>query len=382
MNPMNTASRSIVSSRVGRPPRVAFMTTVGKNVGDEFIREGIRSFLDEVFGDGGYDPYYVNKHDLTTLHRPLLDEIEPLTDKFRDADILVQAGAPVFWHLGESRCYREDWVQALWHQRVFRLAADKPFLNLGAGSCQRDESDERPLLEDVECRDFIRTVGRCSRLTTARDPLTSRVLSRLGLAHELLPCPALHAARRLGGGHTPPAGEVLAVNLMELAGHYLLKPENDPRRWSNVVLATLPQLRERFRLLFVAHDEAEVRFQRYCNRPDEMIFYSPDYRDYLSVYSRVAGVVANRVHGAVCAAGFGRPAVLVGTDSRIGIARPIGIPAIDSSRVTPEWIIKSLDEQMARRDEVMQQRLALREASAAEYVRLIRERLERVGAAA
>ena len=40
---------------------------IGKRriVGDEFIREGIRSFLDEVLGD--YDPFYVHKHDMCTL---------------------------------------------------------------------------------------------------------------------------------------------------------------------------------------------------------------------------------------------------------------------------------------------------------------------------
>ena len=47
-----------------------------------------------------------------------------------------------------------------------------------------------------------------------------------------------------------------------------------------------------------------MKFLRYCNTPQEMIFFAADYREYLSLYGRVAGVVANRVHGAVCAAGL------------------------------------------------------------------------------
>ena len=82
------------------------MTTVNHNVGDEFIREGIRSFLDEVLGD--YDPYYVHKHDLATLHKPLLDETELLADKFRDADLIIQAGSPVYWAFDQYRCYTVD----------------------------------------------------------------------------------------------------------------------------------------------------------------------------------------------------------------------------------------------------------------------------------
>jgi hypothetical protein len=359
--------------------RVAFMTTVGKNVGDEFIRDGIRSFLDDVLGGQsgpGYDAYYVNKHDLSTLHRPLLDEIEPLADKFCDADLIVQAGAPVFWHLGESRCYREEWVHALWHDRIFPLTgAGKPFLNLGAGCCQPREGDVRPLLDDPDCVEFVNRVGQSGLLTTARDPLTAELMSSLELSCELLPCPAFHAARRVEGGKPAPARDVLAVNLMELGGHYMLKPENDPKRWSDVVLATLAKLRQRYKLLFVAHDEAERKFLAYCNTPQEMIFFSGDYRDYLSLYSRVGGIVANRVHGAVCVAGFGRPAVIVGTDSRIGIARPIGIAATDSAEVTPEWIVDALGEQTGRRGELMEERMELRESSARRYAALIRERL-------
>lgn len=363
-----------------RLPRVAFMTTVGRNVGDEFIRDGIASLLWDAIGP--IEPYYVNKHDLSSLATPLLDEMDLVADKFAAADLIVQAGAPVFWHLGESRCYREDWVRALWHERIFPLARAKPFLNLGAGSCQSREGEIEPLISDPQCVDFVREVGSCAALTTSRDPLTHDLLERVdacrgaGVAHELLPCPAFHAARRVngvnGGRSEPPRDGVLAVNLMELAGHYMLKPENDPKRWSDTILATLPRLRERYRLLFVAHDEAEVRFLKHCNYPHEHIFFSHDYRDYLSLYSRVAGIVANRVHAAVCVAGFGRPAVIIGNDSRIGIARPIGIPAADASEATADWIVDSLNAQMDRRDQLMAERIELRESSARRYVELIR----------
>jgi hypothetical protein len=358
-----------------RIPRVAFMTTVGKNVGDEFIREGIMSILADAIG--AFEPLYVNKHDLASLSRPLLDEIGVYADKFAAADLIVQAGAPVFWHLGESRCYREDWVRALWHERIFPLSQDKPFLNLGAGTCQSREGEVEPLVGDAECVEFVRRVGRCAVVTTARDPLTSELMTRVGDCgeHALLPCPAFHAARRVNAGRPVAARPVLAVNLMELAGHYMLKAENDPRRWSEVILATLPRLRERFELVFVAHDEAEVRFLRHCNYPHEMIFFSADYRDYVSLYSRVAGIVANRVHAAVCVAGFGRPAVVVGNDSRIGICRPIGIPAIDACEVTSDWIVDALDAQAGRRDALLEERLTLREESARRYATLIRDRL-------
>ena len=356
--------------RIGtRPrPRVAFMTTVHHNVGDEFIREGIRSFLDEVLGD--YDPFYVHKHDIDTLRKPLLDEGELLGDKFRDADLIIQAGAPVYWNIGPHTSYNVGWAKDLWFDRIFQLGPAKPILNLGAGSCQGDEDDLAPLVDDPQCVNFAKEAARACRWTTVRDPLASRYLTKLGIEHELLACPAFHAARRTPGSKI--TRNVLAVNLMRDAGHHLVKPSNDPARWRTTLEAVLPELRKRHHLLFVAHDAAEAEYQRQFAQGGEMVFLSNDFRDYLALYATVQCIFANRVHGAVCVAGFGRPAVIVGTASRVGIARPIGIPAIDEAKVTAEWILKSVQEQFSRGNEIYQERMKLRETSARRYVTQLR----------
>ncbi|HET6246415.1 MAG TPA: polysaccharide pyruvyl transferase family protein [Tepidisphaeraceae bacterium] len=353
-------------------PRVTFMTTVHHNVGDEFIREGIRSFLDEVLGD--YDPFYVHKHDIDTLHKPLLDEGEKLADKFREADIIIQAGAPVYWNLGPHTSYNVGWAKDLWFDRIFKLGPEKIILNIGAGSCQGDEGDLAGLMADPQCVDFAKEAARACRWTTVRDPLASRYLATLGVKHDLLPCPAFHAARRTPGSKI--TRNVLAVNLMRDAGHHLVKPSNDPARWRKTAEAVLPMLRKHYHLLFVAHDQAEAEFQKPFAQGNEMVFLSNDFRDYLALYSTVQGIVANRVHGAVCVAGFGRPAVIVSTDSRIGIARPIGIPAVDEADVTPEWIVNAIKEQYDRGNEIFRQRMQLRESSARQYVRGLRRTLQ------
>lgn len=359
----------------GRAPRVALVTTVGRNIGDEFIREGVRSFLDEVLGD--YDALYVDKHDLTTAHKPLLDELDPPTDKLEAADLIVQCGAPQFWHLGQSSCFNDPWVIALW-DRLAQLRHRTPILNLGIGTCQPRQDDMGSLADTPELAAFARRVVECCAMTTTRDGLTSRLLGAFDLPHTHLPCPAFAAARRVMHGRTEPADarDVLAINFMELAGHWLLKPDNDPRRWSDVVLKTLATLRSQYRLLFVAHDAADRKFLAYCNAPDEHVFFSRDYRDYLSLYSRVAGIVANRVHAAVCVAGFGKPAVLVGTDSRIATASELGIPTMDQADVSAEWIVDSLNAQMRDRQRTFADRIAVRERGAAEHVRLIETSLK------
>jgi hypothetical protein len=359
------------------PLRVAFMTTLGRNVGDEFIREGIRSFFDDVLG-GAYEPLYVDKHDLETLHRRVMDESIDVQDKFRDADVIVQAGAPVYWANGRFRSYNVEWAQALWFDRIFKLGSEKTILNLGAGAGQKSEDDIETLLADPQLIDFAEQAGRACAWTTARDPLASQFLRGCNVEHELLPCPAFHAARRVvGRGSLPKSNNLLAVNFMPKAGHYRLKPETDEAKWCATINELLPMLRKDHKLLFVAHDQAEAQFHRTLAHGDESIFFSHDYRDYMALFSRVKGIFANRVHAAVCVAGFGRPAVIVGNDARIGIARPIGIPAKDSSQATAHWIEDELQQQFAESEKLSRRRIALREESAHRYVSRIRELLER-----
>jgi hypothetical protein len=354
-------------AQLGRPLRVTFMTTCGRNVGDEFIREGIRSFFDDLRVP--YHAFYVDKHDLTTLSRRVYDEPETLSDKFRDADVIVQAGAPVYWSNGKHTSCTSEWAQALWLDRIFRLGASRLVLNLGAGAGQKSENDLDTLAGDATVCRFAVQAGQACAWTTVRDPLASTFLNRCRVPHAMLPCPAFHAARRVAGSPTP--ADALAVNLMELAGHYRLKPQTDPAHWRSVIEQLLPLLRSRHRLVFVAHDTKEADFQRRFAQPGEMIFLADSYGDYMTVYGKVSGFVGNRVHGGVCVAGFGRPAVIIGNDCRIGIARPMGIPAIDSSEATAEWIAAELAEQFALGEELAERRLGLRERSARRHVERI-----------
>ncbi len=357
--------------QASRPLRVAFMTTVGRNVGDEFIREGIRSLLNEVLPR--YDAYYVCKHDLGTLSRGVYDEPEVLSDKFRESDVIVQAGAPVYWSNGRFKSYNCEWSQDLWFDRIFALGGNKLILNLGAGAGQKGEDDLGTLLSDSELAEFARRAGRACDWTTVRDPLAASYLKCIGVDHDLMPCPAFFAARRAAGAAAPaPMDDVLAVNFMELAGHFRLKPQTDAAQWRRVIDQVLPRLRKRHRLLFIAHDKKEADFQQTLAGRGEDVFLSADYRDYLALYGRVKGIVANRVHGGVTVAGFGRPAVIVGNDCRIGIARPIDVAACDSADASADWVVRTLEEQFDAQDQVASRRLELREQSASRYVAKLR----------
>lgn len=352
--------------------RVGFLTSLGVNVGDEFIREGVRAILDHT--GIPYRPFYINKVDSRSVRAPAEDEPEILADKFWDADVFVQAGAPVYWHLGGGRetSLTSRWHDWMWERRILRAAVDRTgplFLNLGAGSCDPWGGIGDCFLGDAQCADFARAAGRAALVTAVRDPVASRILRCLDVAHEPLPCPAFLAGarRRL----LPQASEVIGVNLMPLGGHYDLAGGFDQAAWAANCHRLCDLLRRIAPVWFVCHDQAEREFCSRFAAPGERVFLGSTWRDYLDAYAQCATVVANRVHGAVCAAGLGVPGVIMGTDTRAQIGDFIGIPAVRSGDAEADDVADLARDRFSRRVAERDRLCALRDQTLRRYTDLV-----------
>ncbi|MBS4068884.1 MAG: polysaccharide pyruvyl transferase family protein [Sulfurimonas sp.] len=353
-------------------PNITFMTTLGVNVGDEFIREGICSFVDQIFPK--WQPFYVNKHDTSTLYTKLAGEQAVLTDKFRDSDIIIQAGAPVYWKIGESTSYNVAWAKSLWFERIFRLGPEKPILNVAAGACQPYPDFATTFLNDPRCLDFACQAAQACRWTSVRDVLAAQILMALNIPHAALPCAAFHAARRMQSEQV--CKGVLGINFMPIGGHFKLRDDVDGGRWRNEAEFFITNARKYHTLFFIAHDEQEKAFMELFRRGDEQIFIANDHRAYMSAYAQCSLVIANRVHGAVCAAGFGNPAIIIGNDTRIMIGDLIGIENHYIADVTGALLLDRLGNLHSKLHFERERLLAHREESAQCYVQAIRKALE------
>jgi polysaccharide pyruvyl transferase WcaK-like protein len=351
--------------------RIGFLTTIGVNVGDEFIREGVRAALDR--SGVPYIPLYVNKHDRESLTRPCGDELVSVSDKFWDSDVFIQSGAPVYWNIqrGASSSVTSEWYGWMWRDRILKAQAngEPRFLNLGAGSCQPWGDDGGAYLADPKCVRFAREAGSRARLTTVRDPLSAKILSAVGVGYKPMPCPAFLAAVR----HRFPTagGDVIGVNLMPRGGHYQLDPDFDAAVWTLRCWRLVNSLRKLGSLAFIAHDDVERAFMSPFAVAGERVFCAAGWREYLDVYSGCRAVVANRVHGALCAAGFGAPAVILGSDSRASIADYIAIPRFRASHADPEEVVQTVASMLRERETESERLLHLRDSTLEEYVELI-----------
>ena len=121
---------------------ITFITTVNHNIGDDFVREGIKYLLRKSLPEKELNFQNIHKHSPITVRHGFewfrnlkvskfdfpsekLDMLLPLTlskDKILEADIVIQSGAPVYWCHKDfgSHCADNEWFDALIRRRFSR----------------------------------------------------------------------------------------------------------------------------------------------------------------------------------------------------------------------------------------------------------------------
>jgi hypothetical protein len=334
--------------------KIAFITTLRHNVGDDFVREGLMHLLKSRLSESGIETTSIHKHaPISTRYgfewvrrRELSSvlDVVPLgltRDRVLESDLLVQSGAPVYWcHRGGPKCADNEWFQPLIRRRYVRVRDRTRFINLAAGSCQPYHSDGREFYEYPRVLSYIRELHEWARITTVRDRLAKKLLDSLELEAPIIPCASIFARESIGA--EPGRPEYVALNFMPLGGHYDLNQGVKARRWEQTFRRFYEVAKKNVRCLLVCHDRRELRAARRID-PEAEIFHSPDYRDYIRMYAKAATGVLNRVHGVFMIASFGRPAFVVGNDSRSKMVEEIGLEHGYVDDVTDELLLAQLE---------------------------------------
>ncbi|MFC1603326.1 polysaccharide pyruvyl transferase family protein [Pseudomonadota bacterium] len=338
--------------------KITFITTVQHNIGDDFVREGLKHILSSVLGENRVQFTDIHKHSPITSRHGFewlrskriglqFDRMLPLsltTDRILDADLVVQSGAPVFWHHDHDQfdvhCADNEWCDPLIKRR-FSQVRDKgvKFFNLAAGACQQYHSEGSEFLSCKKCSSYINWILQVADVTTLRDELSSNILASYGLQAPVIPCSSLFAPESLSV--TPREGEYVALNYMQGAGHYAFQQGIDVAQHQAAFKALYEDLIQREQVVLVCHDSKEKRWARSI-APDAKIFSAgDDYRKYVEFYARAKYGVVNRVHAAFIMAALGKPSLVIGNDSRARMANQIGLKSLFVNDATPDLLISN-----------------------------------------
>jgi len=337
--------------------KICFITTVNHNVGDDFVREGIIYLLTQKFKNTKLNFELIHKHSpITTRHgfewfrnyrlSKYVDRCLPLSitkDRVLDADILVQSGAPVYWCHPETNgphCYGNEWFKPLIKRRYLKTILKTPFLNLAAGTCQRYDSDGSEFDSCTSCQDYIKELQDLTKVTTVRDKLAKKVLNNMGIDASVIPCSSIFA--REMNGVEPENPEYVALNYMRGGAHYIFGQKIEHEKWENNFKLFYKKISKLETCVFVCHNQDEVNNIKKINS-NANIFISHDYKDYIKFYSKAKFGIMNRVHGAFLIASFGRPAVLIGNDSRVKMSEEIGLPHAFVNNADFDWLLQQYE---------------------------------------
>ena len=351
--------------------KVAVITTVDHNVGDDFVREGILFLLEKKLGQ--FEPLLIHKHVPITVRQrldwvyrtgmasfadripqlgsrrlsKLLDllPLNPQKDKILLSDLLVQSGAPVYWVLPSgSGAHTNEWYEPFIRRRYQNISSRVPFINLGAGTCQPYYSDGSEFAGNSQVSDYICDLYDKCLVTTVRDTLSNKVLAGYGRHAPVIPCPSIFGRDRLQ--IAPKRPEYIAMNFMQVGGHYDFDQPIDPDKWGRTFASFYRTMSNEQAVVISCHNEKELREVR-AILPEAKVFIAKTAQEYLDFYSGASCYVGNRVHAAFATASFGRPGFIIGSDTRALMAAQIGLESIFVEEVTEDILVAKSRELLA-----------------------------------
>lgn len=313
---------------------IAIITTVKHNVGDDFVREGIKFLVKKAYGNDDLLFHHIHKHSPITvrkgyedwrLGRPSvwLDKLIPKNTKndyILQSDLVIQSGAPVYWCHEESHCYNNEWFQPLVRDRFKKNKSARMF-NLAAGSCQKYHSDGSEFCE--KCYKYINEFYGLCEATTVRDTLSKTVLSKVGINVPVIPCSSIFAVDEWG--LKSEAEDFVVVNYMKGGSHYTFGQQIDFDRWHGEFKKFYFDMKKREKVIFSCHNDKEVKEALELDPEAEIFHVKDDFLAYMKLYSRAKFGIMNRVHGAFMLASLGKPSIIIGNDSRARMAEEIGL---------------------------------------------------------
>lgn len=290
------------------------------NVGDAFVRDGIRKLIRANSPAAEFVDFPVNKSRQTDAAFGVIGD--NVLRNNREADIVVIGGSNLYQCRKSGR-----WGVHTTLEDIKKIR--KPILLIGLGAGSSFGNRERPCPQAAA--EQIRLLNSIAIASSVRDVLTARFLDSLGVNdYQITGCPATFVFDHpLTFSHSllvaisfPPA----RFRKRRLVFHSLIRAI---RKYIGHLhaLGLTP--------VVTCHDQRDVHLARHILEGDAKIFWSDRTQDYYRFYSNCRIVVGFRLHASIISLSLGVPFIPVHFDYRgLGFAQTYGSTewSIDGTR--------------------------------------------------
>lgn len=333
--------------------KISIITTVNHNVGDDFVREGIKYLLRKYYSNLEIKFENIHKHSPITVRygfewfrnnslSRIFDLILPLSiskDRVIEADIVVQSGAPVYWcHTNGPHCYKNEWYVPLIERR-FNKNIDAKLINLAAGTCQTYHSDGSEFCNF--CKEYAKKFYKLCTVTTVRDKLSKIFLNHIDVIVPVIPCPSIFAIDAYNLKNE--GSEYIVLNYMKGGAHYSFGQDINFKKWQNEFQNFYFELKKQENVVFSCHNAKEVNEALSIDPSAKIFFKNNDFLAYMWFYSKAKFGITNRVHAAFLLASFGKAVVVIGNDSRAKMVKEIGLESFFVNDVSADFLMNQCE---------------------------------------
>ncbi|MGV9721981.1 hypothetical protein [Nocardia beijingensis] len=362
--------------------RVALLTTVGRNPGDERIADGVirlfRSFAPPTVPTF----WRISKHDplsmfhLAGVRREWLIRRPPgllveagnrlRLNKLHHADLIVHCGTPLLW----NGCEDGGWVDPVLERSIHTRRRTAPIVNVGLGASYPWESQPSSLAEPTVA--YARQLCTPALINTVRDAAAQSLFQGAGIEDVMVtPCPSLFSLTDAGA--SAPARPIVLLNCMRLGGHYDGGQGIDAAGWLREMRRFVGMLgKAGIDHVFAPIGRPERELVAECF-PGSRTVQVESLEQLNAAATGISFAVVNRLHLAIPLAGVGISSFLVGNDSRMRSTEPLGLPSSYVKAVTAERLMEITSQALADRTVERERLLELRHATAVRYRDLFAE---------
>jgi hypothetical protein len=281
--------------------KLAIITTLRSNSGDNFIYEGFKNLLPAKSFDS---IFLIDKVDIpkSNLYKEFIDA----------SDLIVICGSPIFY----DKCYRMKWQNNLLE---YSKKTNKKILLLAVGSNFKTTIDGLVFFPDViQDENYKKFISRYNEISfsdfTVRDRYCLEFLTKAGFSNvKQIICPSIFA------GNIDENKEERDLIFIIWGGTYWNSdiPSQKVLEICKGVEKSLSSSTNK-KIIWVCHDfESYKELIKHTNKNNTL--FSNNYTDFFKYYTRCFFAFSVKVHGTMLLASMGVPSLLLQLDSRAGI---------------------------------------------------------------
>jgi Polysaccharide pyruvyl transferase len=378
--------------------RIALLSHRGGNIGHDFMALGMEAVITATFGPSAeivhYEQHrhfsiYPNGHPLHAvdwfhhgrlkairryLNRPELSGRLWRGSKDLSADLAVTCGGPNI----VAGASRSPEMGLMCHHMIGAFhAQDVPVIDAAVGTCFPLNSIPERIDDVADVKFYQRLFSYCAA-STVRDELAVKLYRGLGREADLIPCAATAAGRPftkwLGGNVVDPADRYIVINFQEKGANEDWGQGVDAKAWAQKVRALAERLQRRHGVAFLCHNENEVRLAKSL-RLSLPVIYPRTVQAYATAIGNAKAALVSRIHAAISLAGIGVPSFVVGTDTRLGAVRQLGLPTCFVGDATTEKLEVELEQLLANIQREKERLLTVRDEAIKRYGEVFRQHI-------